>query len=82
MKEVPHHVDLGKNILCLGQDTLGGQFKHQLVSFLRGTGRQEWQALACNAATHRDSSAKRGYPHLPETAESMVAECCNLERDI
>ena len=24
MEEVPHHVDLGKNILWLGQDTPGG----------------------------------------------------------
>ena len=32
MEEVPHRVDLGKNILRLGQDARGGQFKFKLRS--------------------------------------------------
>lgn len=42
MEEVPYHVDLGKNILWLGQDAPGGQFKYKLHGLSKDKGRREW----------------------------------------
>ena len=72
MEEVPHHVDLNRNILWLGQDLPDCKFKYRLAGLPRGVGRQECQALAYSI----DNSAKTTTTsrQLPEIAEFMVAE--------
>ena len=46
MEEVAHHVDLGKNILWLGQDAPGGQPKYKLHRIPKDKGREEWSQPA------------------------------------
>ena len=72
MEEVPHHVDLNRNILWLGQDLPDCKFKYHLAGLPQGIGRQESQALAYSI----DNSAKitTTSRQLPEIAEFMVAE--------
>ena len=42
MEEVPHRVDLGRNILWHFQDAPGGQFKFKLHGLAIDKGRREW----------------------------------------
>lgn len=72
MGEVPHHVDLSRNILWLGQDTPGSQFKYKLTGLRKDTGWQEWQGLACSTAEQpsRGTTVRRNRPCKPGLTNS------------
>ena len=72
MEEVPHRVDLGKNILRLGQDVPGGQFKFKLHGLPKDKGCQEWPDLG--NTPHSTATPPRKQSRLPEIVDFMVAE--------
>ena len=75
MEEVPHHVDLQKNVLWLGQDTAGGKFRNRLAGLPKDAGRKDWQPEALSyQAEHTGPSKRRFNRQLPEIANFMVAE--------
>ena len=81
MEEVPHHVDLNRNILWLGQDSPGSKFRYRLVGLPRDRARQGHQipANSTNSLIGLDSTDTPTKPstkchQLPEITEFMVAE--------
>ena len=72
MEEVPHHVDLNRNILWLEQNLLDCKFKYRLAGLPQGIGRQECQALAFSIVNFAKTTTTSR--QLPEIAEFMVAE--------
>ena len=41
MEEVPHHVDLNRNVLWLGQNAPGVKTRYRLAGLSKGEGRQD-----------------------------------------
>ena len=80
MEEVPHHVDLKKNVLWLGQSKPGGKYTHKLKGLVSEEGKREWTAAAAQIERKRKEKKKEGSHTLfaeasvPKSRSSMAAE--------
>lgn len=71
MEEASHYVGLGKNILWLGQDAPGGQFKYKLHGLPKDKGRREWPH---DDRPELQLPPKHRNRRLPEIIDFMGAE--------